>query len=191
MTVSVAGCDSLGVREQIKSWKEAVKTPVEPVSDDEIEDLINQTGSDTTLNESSGGQKVKVKLYFARRQGHGLGVEEREIIKVTGIARATIEELLKGPRDPDLKSALPAGTRLLDINIKPDGTCIVDFNSRIREVSGSKAEALAIYSVVNTLSQFPTIKRVSFMVEGEPVESVGGYISTAEAVTADYSLSEE
>ena len=59
-------------------------------------------------------------------------------------------------RTEGLKSALPPGTRLLDINITPEGTCIVDFSSHI-EVSGSKAEALAVFSIVNTLSQFPTV----------------------------------
>lgn len=148
-----------------------------------IDDLI-QPGPEVTR------EKITVQLYFARQEGHGLAVEEREITKVSGIARATVEELLKGPQDKALKTALPAQTRLLDINITPDGNCIVNFSSHIQEVSGSKAEALAVYSIVNTLSQFSTVDNVSFMVEGKKVESVGGYISTAEPVTADYGLSE-
>ncbi|MGE5545117.1 MAG: GerMN domain-containing protein [Bacillota bacterium] len=180
----VSGCGWTGLEDQIASWKDAVKTPIDQPPDDVIDDLIQEPGLEETT------EKIKVQLYFARQEGNGLAVEEREIIKVTGIARATIEELLKGPRTEGLKSALPAGTRLLDINITSDGTCIVDFSPHIKEVSGSKAEALAVYSVVNTLSQFSTVNKVSFRVEGEKVDSIGGYINTAEPVTADYGLSE-
>lgn len=183
LLLGVIGCGWTGLDNQIASWKEAVKTPIDEPPDDVIDDLMQEPGLEAA-------EKIKLQLYFARQEGNGLMVEEREITKVTGIARAAIEELLKGPRTEDLKSALPAGTRLLDINITPDGTCIVDFSTHIKEVSGSKAEALAVYSVVNTLSQFSTVKDVSFRVAGDKVESIGGYISTAEPVTADYGLSE-
>lgn len=183
LLLGVVGCGWTGLDNQIASWKEAVKTPIDEPPDNVIDDLIQEPGLEAA-------EKIKLQLYFARQEGNGLMVEEREITKVTGIARAAIEELLKGPRTEELKSALPAGTRLLDINITPDGTCIVDFSTHIKEVSGSKAEALAVYSVVNTLSQFSTVKDVSFRVAGEKVESIGGYISTAEPVTADYGLSE-
>lgn len=183
LLLGVVGCGWTGLDNQIASWKEAVKTPIDEPPDNVIDDLMQEPGLEAA-------EKIKLQLYFARQEGNGLMVEEREITKVTGIARAAIEELLKGPRTEELKSALPAGTRLLDINITPDGTCIVDFSTHIKEVSGSKAEALAVYSVVNTLSQFSTVKDVSFRVAGEKVESIGGYISTAEPVTADYGLSE-
>jgi spore germination protein GerM len=184
LLMGVVGCDLFGLDEQIKSWKDAVKTPIDQAPDDLIDDLIKEPGPGITP------EKIKVQLYFARQEGNGLAVEEREIAKVPGIARATLEELLKGPRDKNLKAALPAQTHLLDINIRPDGSCIVDFTSHIQGVSGSKAEALAVYSVVNTLSQFSTVNNVSFMVQGQKVDSIGGYISTVEPVTADYGLSE-
>ncbi len=183
LLAGTVGCGLTGLEDQIASWKEMVKEPIDPPPDEVIDELLQEPEPEET-------EKITVKLYFARQNGDGLGVEEREIPKVTGIARATIEELLKGPRTEDLKSALPAGTRLLDINITPEGTCIVDFSYHITEVSGSKAEALAVFSIVNTLSQFPTVNNVSFMVEGEKVDSIGGNISTAEPVTADYGLSE-
>ncbi len=184
LLMGVVGCGSLGLEDQIKSWQDAIKTPIDQPSDDVINDLIKEPVSQANL------EKITIQLYFARQEGNLLAVEEREITKVPGIARATVEELLKGPREETLKRALPPQTRLLDINIKPDGTCIVDFSSHIQQVSGSKAEALAVYSVVNTLSQFSTVKSVIFLVEGNRVESVGGYISTAEPVTSDYGLSE-
>ncbi len=129
-----------------------------------------------------------MKLYFVRKDGSGLEVEERKIVRVTGIARATVEELLKGPREEHLQSALPGETHLLDINVKEDGQCIVNLTSQVQGISEAEEEKLAVYSIVNTLSQFPTVKGVSFMVEGENVASIGGNISMAEPITADYDL---
>ncbi|NLW63454.1 MAG: GerMN domain-containing protein [Syntrophomonadaceae bacterium] len=183
LLMGTVGCGWTGLDDQIASWKEMVKEPIDQPPDDVIDELMREPDPEETV-------KIKVQLYFARQNGDGLAVEEREIPKVTGIARATMEELLKGPNTEDLKSALPAGTRLLDINITPEGTCIVDFSSHITEVSGSRAEALAVFSIVNTLSQFSTVNNVSFLVEGKKVDSIGGDISTAEPVTADYGLSE-
>ena len=39
---------------------------------------------------------------------------------------------------------------------------------------GSTAEALAINSVTATLGQFPGVKKVQFLVEGQKIDSLGG-----------------
>ena len=40
-------------------------------------------------------------------------MERREIIKTEGIARSTLQELLKGPDNPAYQNVFPEGTRLL------------------------------------------------------------------------------
>ena len=69
-----------------------------------------------------------ITLYFTDSVDNKLVAEQREIPKVMGIARATMEELIKGPTEPSLKATLPANTKLLDINIREDGLAIVDFS---------------------------------------------------------------
>ena len=106
---------------------------------------------------------------------------------MTGIARATMEELLKGPNTEGLKSALPAGTAcwISTLRLKAPVLSIPALILRRYPVPGPKA--LAVFSIVNTLSQFSTVNNVSFLVEGGRrwVRSRGN-ISTAEPVTADY-----
>jgi spore germination protein GerM len=174
-----AGC-GLTVQE-MKSWKDAIKEPVQKMQSTEFEE-------DQTPVEDSA--KLTVQLYFKRKDGNGLGMEEREVKKTEGIARLTMEELLKGPHNQDLETALPSGTKLLDINIKPDGSCLVNFNSNICNVNGSKAESLAVYAVVDTLSQFPTVDDVTFLVDGEKINTLAGHIDVSQPVVADYKLSE-
>ncbi|MGE5416225.1 MAG: GerMN domain-containing protein [Acidobacteriota bacterium] len=184
MIISLAGCG--GVQESLKSWEETVKTPLDE-SEVQVPDELVQASNDIDLNVSD---KIKVELYYAREDGKGLAIEERSINKAEGIARETINELLKGPSQKDLVSALPKGTELLDINVRPDGQCIVNFNGNLESISGDIKSKLAVYSVVDTLCQFPTIDNVIFQVDGTPVEHVGE-LAVDEPVIANYELSKE
>ena len=68
------------------------------------------------------------------------------------------ETLLEGPdAGSNLVAAVPSGTQLLDINVKPDEKkCIVDFSQELRNqlASNGNSEELAIYSPV-----FPDLHR--------------------------------
>ncbi|MBO8138537.1 MAG: GerMN domain-containing protein [Desulfotomaculum sp.] len=121
--------------------------------------------------------KIPVVLYFADELGC-LVAQQREIPKVDGIARVTMQELAKGP-DPQsgLLPTLPPGTHLKDINIK-DGVCIVDMSRELKEnhAGGSSGEMLTVYSIVNTLTQFPTVERVKILVNGQVVNTLAGHV---------------
>lgn len=160
-----------------------------PVDDGEVNvpDELTKASEEADLNVS---ENIKVELYYARKDGTGLVVEERSISKVEGIARETINELLKGPNKKELVSALPAGTQLIDINVKPDGQCVINFSSDIDKLVGDTKSKLAVYSVVDTLCQFPTIDNVTFQVNGVPVESIGE-MAISEPVIADYEICKE
>lgn len=128
--------------------------------------------------------KVKVTLYFANAEGDYLIPETRTITEITGVARATVEELIKGPKaNRDLVPTLPAGTKLRDIDIH-DGLATVDFSRELvdNHGGGSSGELLTVYSVVEALSQFPTVEKVQFLVEGQKVETLAGHMDLAEPV---------
>ncbi|MEG3070925.1 MAG: GerMN domain-containing protein [Candidatus Syntrophopropionicum ammoniitolerans] len=62
---------------------------------------------------------------------------------------------------------LPAATKVNSIDIE-DGLATVDFSQEVLHANvGASGEALGIQSIVNTLTEFPEIKKVSFTVEGE------------------------
>ena len=116
-------------------------------------------------------------MYYPDAKGKRLVAEERNIEKVEGIARATIEELLKGSSQADHKNVFPRGTRLLDINIKEDGTCIIDLSQEVSRATTEQQERWMVESIVKSLSAFPTIQQVSFRVEGKEVETLAGFYS--------------
>ena len=134
-------------------------------------------------------QEITVSLYFADADQKNLVQTKKQIPKVEGMARATIESLLEGPDQASgLVSAVPSGTQLLDINVKPDEKyCIVDFSQELRNQlsSSENSEKLAIYAIANTLCQFDTVEKVEFRIEGQTVTTLAGRTDLSQAVTAN------
>ena len=137
-------------------------------------------------------QEVTVSLYFADANQEKLVKTEKNIPKVEGMARATIETLLEGPDvGSNLVAAVPSGTQLLDINVKPDEKkCIVDFSQELRNqlASNGNSEELAIYSIANTLCQFATIDEVEFRIEGQTITTLAGGSDLSKAITANAAI---
>jgi len=169
---------------KIKAWKDLIKIPTntEKPAETNNEDLIPVDESQPSVD------KISVKLYFQDTAKSKLVVEERSIGKAEGIARETMQELLKGPSQKDCLSVFPSGTKLLDINVKPEGLCIVDLSGEANKVSNKKQGELMVQATANTLSQFPTIKEVSFLINGEKVNALGGLVDIAQPVQADYKM---
>ncbi|MDA8212752.1 MAG: GerMN domain-containing protein [Clostridia bacterium] len=141
--------------------------------------VTGTAGAKADQNSKLGSEKIKVVLYFGSKDGQYLVKEVREIPKVEGIARATLEELLKGPGpESNLVQTVPNGTKLLDINIKPDGLAIVSFSGELKAKhwGGSAGEGNTVYSIVNTLTQFPSVQRVQILIEDQAVETLAGHL---------------
>ena len=64
----------------------------------------------------------------------------------------------------------------------------MNLSSEARKLDNEHQEKIMIYSVVNTLGQFPTVQNVSFMVDGEPVDQIAGYVDVSAPVRPDYNL---
>ncbi|KYH31881.1 GerMN domain-containing protein [Neomoorella mulderi] len=134
---------------------------------------------------------TQVVLYFSDPTGNYLVAEQRTLPLVEGIARAAIEELIKGPGPgSQLLPTIPRGTVLKDINIRPDGLARVDFSKELvaNHSGGSLGESLTVYSIVNTLTQFPTVKQVQFLVDGQFVKTIAGHVDVSTAMSRNESL---
>jgi len=153
-----------------------------PVNGGELKTPQQLAGNTQVNTEPTITETTTLVLYFANSEGN-LVPEQREVPKVPGIARKAMEELAKGPQNNDLVPTMPAGTRLLDINIR-DGLCTVDFSRELAEKhsGGSSGELLTVYSVVNTLTQFPTVKEVTFLIEGERIKTLAGHMDLSVSV---------
>jgi hypothetical protein len=117
----------------------------------------------------------------------------REVPRTTAVARAAIEGLLAGPKGREtaasagIDTAIPAGTRLLGLSIA-GGTATVDLSGEFEGGGGSASSFIRLGQVVYTLTQFPTVERVAFRINGQDVKVFGseGIVLDRPQTRADY-----
>lgn len=95
---------------------------------------------------------------------------ERKIIKTQAVAKAALEELLKGPtqqdKDQGYLTNINDGVLIQSLNIT-DGTAFVDFNDQLEfQVGGSCRVAAIRAEITETLKQFPTVQNVIISING-------------------------
>ncbi len=141
-----------------------------------VGDIPDVTGltAEKIISENSdlNPYEKRLKLYFSN--GKGLVPEYRNVTvnEDRELAASVMEELLKGPRGAGLSSVMPAGTRLLSINVE-NGLCTVNLSSEFLEnrPDNESAEALTIYSIVNSLTTLTKISKVQFLINDERVDT--------------------
>ena len=129
------------------------------------------------------GATITAKVYFPLQDGSGLSPETRQVAQSTDETQEVKEvmaELIRGPLSANLAPALPAAAQVKSAFIDPStGTAYVDFSrdDQTQFPGGAWTETLAIYSVVNTLTEdFPDIKRVQILIDGNVESSLAGHI---------------
>jgi hypothetical protein len=130
----------------------------------------NQTVEPDSSDQTDSEQTMEVAVYYLKSGDDDIYLvrEVHQVEKTSEVAQAALNELIKGePLTPDAFRVLPEDTRILGINID-NGLATVDFSSEVLRANvGSSGEGLGIASIVNTLTEFPTIQEVSFMVDGQ------------------------
>jgi germination protein M len=116
----------------------------------------------------------------------------REVPKTTGVAAAAMTALLAGPTadesgEREITSAVPTGTRLLGITIK-NGIATVNLSTEFDSGGGNASMQYRLAQVVYTLTQFSTVKTVTFQIEGQTVTVFGseGIVLDGPVGRADY-----
>ncbi|KLU64340.1 spore germination protein GerM [Desulfosporosinus acididurans] len=162
-----------------------------------LETLINKDGTDSSFGNFIGGDKTAaisaaasaltststspsadskvITLYFPDSTGKYLVKEQRTLPKTLSVARETVTEWLKGPaaaKGTKDQAAVPASTTLLDIAVKGD-LAVVDLSKEFLQPSSKVTPEAALYGLVNTLTQYSTIKQVQIRIEGKPLTKYG------------------
>ncbi|NLB18219.1 MAG: GerMN domain-containing protein [Syntrophomonadaceae bacterium] len=114
-------------------------------------------------------------LYFANQDASAVIAESRTITVPTGISnsdyvKAIVSELIKGPRETELKQTIPKEATLRSVQIKGT-TAYLDFSREMhtKHWRGAAGESMTINSIVNTLTELDYITQVQITVEGQPL----------------------
>ncbi|ROR30579.1 germination protein M [Mobilisporobacter senegalensis] len=146
-----------------------MNTNEKPIGFMKRDDFIENTGGETDYT-----QEVTMTLFFANKKGNAL-VETR-VTKIydgtISMEQLIIEQLIKGPsvikgtKEGTLYPTIPSSVSLIKVSTK-DGVCYVDLSKEFLEKIPEITDQVAIYSVVNSLVEMPSVNKVKFLIEGE------------------------
>lgn len=189
------------------------KTTSNTTTQEKVSDTSTTTSESTeqttevTTTEAESQEDMKVNLYYVKeaildgaqenqedqKEEKGLYYLVREthtIPKTKAVAKAALEELLKN--DAKTEGAFVSfreDQKILGIDIE-NGVATVNLSPEylLQDQSGN-AETWSILAMVNTLTEFPSIEEVKFLVNGEKTQ-VGGLagIKVPEKLVRDLSL---
>lgn len=115
-------------------------------------------------------QAISVAVYYSKMTSNDayLVREVHQVPYTKEVVKAALEELINtNPVTAGASRVLPPGTKIRGISIR-DGLATVNFSREVLQANvGASGEVLGIQSIVNTMTEFPDIKKVSFMVEGK------------------------
>lgn len=121
-------------------------------------------------------QTVKLQAYFSNNNlDPAVSCEKvfpvaREVPKTAAVARAALEELLKGPTNAEknagYQTIINPGVKINSLTID-NGVAKVDFNAALQAgVAGSCKVTMIRAQITNTLKQFSTVKSVLISING-------------------------
>lgn len=156
-------------------------------ADDTTTTSPSTTAPATTTTAPAGGE-ADVRVYFAWNEYVGTA---GRTVEAPAVARGALTELLAGPdafeTDIGMTTEIPEGTELLGVDIA-DGEATVDLSGEFQSGGGSLSMQLRVAEVVFTLTQFDAVESVSFELDGEAVEAIGGEgIDATDVTRADMS----
>ena len=134
-----------------------------------------ETGPPPATSAEQPAGTADVTVYLAR--GERIGAAHVVVSKTPRVGTAALEVLLAGPtaleQEAGLHTEIPPGTKLLGLSVA-GGVATVDLSREFESGGGSLSMRMRIAQVVFTLTQFPTVQRVAFELDGKPVGAVGG-----------------
>ena len=150
-------------------------------------DSVNVESVATMADSSYADQ---VQLYFPSASGRMLVPVTRTVFSPADLPTAILE-LVKGPKaDSGLETPVPGDCGVKSVKIK-DGVATIDFTKEFASIAQQDdGGQQAIRAVLFTASQFPGVKQVQILVEGEPYQSepetASTFVNDAQDVIAQY-----
>ncbi len=126
------------------------------------------------------------ELYFPLENGRGLGTDYREIevseLTLITMANAVLTQLKEGTAETDMRSFL-SGAGTLEVVEIQNGICVINMDSQTMScLAGDEgADMIALYALVDSLTELDGIHAVSFRLDGDPINGWSGeYTATYE-----------
>ena len=133
-----------------------------------------QTGS-TRAGEAEGASKVSTIVYYQDNYGYLVPVM-CSVPMEDGIAKATLNLMVQSVGNDmqaarlGLRTVLPENTRI-DLDIS-NGLARIDLSKEVLDMADAAAESNMISAIVQTLTEFESVERVEFLIDGQKREAL-------------------
>ena len=151
-----------------------------PTPDETVHPASNSTAS------PASSSTVDTIVYYQDNSGYLVPVMKR-IDQQQGIAKATLSLMVSSPRNDmeaarlGLRTVLPEGTEI-DLDIS-GGTARVDLGGAVSSLPDAASESNMVSAIVQTLTEFDTVKTVRFLIDGQEVDQ----LAHGTSVSGDFS----
>ncbi|WP_226036497.1 GerMN domain-containing protein [Aquibacillus saliphilus] len=157
---------------------EEIDSPPEEASYTDNLDEITEDGEDgeeaeeTEIEEpqeSEGVETVQRQLYLL--DSNGMVVPQTiELPKTESVATQALEYLVKGGPVTEFlpngfEAVLPTGTQIIGLNLKEDGTLVVDVSNEFAEYRPEDEQKI-IQAMTYTLTQFDNVEKINLWING-------------------------
>ena len=123
------------------------------------------------------GPRQTLSLYWLTSADNSIDYVQQELrvraFDTQEAIRLALEELIAGPRDPHLTSAIPPQTRVLDVRVEGDDI-FLNFSPEFTQGGGATAMMSRVTQVLYTATSQNPGARVWISVEGRALEVLGG-----------------
>lgn len=131
--------------------------------------VVGPMSADTFIEDFGKDQAAlitkTVKLYYAYQDGKSLVAVARTLHygSSTGLEQTIVNTLSKAPYESDLRSAYSDSSKILNVSVS-DGICFLDIDSSFFTDMAEVSQDVALYSLVNSLTEVDGINKVSVTV---------------------------
>lgn len=121
------------------------------------------------IDPSPATRPYTLSLYYANAQGK-LEKEVRGVLvsDTASLEKLLIEELINGPSVDGLKPTMPGDVKINEVKVA-NGCCYVDlsFDNKAKFFASDRERELMLYSIVDSLTELPQIKKVVIYLDGQ------------------------
>lgn len=131
--------------------------------------VVGPMSADTFVEDFGKDQAAlitkKVKLYYSYEDGKSLVAVARTLHygSSTGLEQTIVKTLAKSPYESDLRSAFSDSSKILNVSVS-DGICFLDIDSSFFTDMADVSQDVALYSLVDSLTEVDGINKVSVTV---------------------------
>ena len=121
-------------------------------------------------------ERSEIHLYFASKDGKKLVETYREVVFNSNIPmeRLVVEEIIRGPNGDFNYTTVNPETKIINI-VTRDDICTVTLDSSFLLEPFPNSPEVAVYSIVNSLTELPTIRQVQIIVDGAEGQAPGSF----------------